>query len=250
MCSSDLFKNNEEIFVTNVFGPPRVWRLENYVRAVSSFSIFKYFLNSVVVTLFSVFFIVVIALMFSYATARMKVKHEASLRMYIMTGLFIPANIVLIPLSVMMNNLGLFNTRTAVIIAYIAFNLPFATVIFYGFFRSIPYEMEEAACIDGASVYLCFRKIIMPIMIPGIASVVIFDFLGIWNEFNIALVLLVDDSKRTLPLGLQYFVGQFKTDWGAMGASMVIASVPTIIVYLIFHEKFEKAMTVGGAVKG
>lgn len=244
------FKNNEQIFVTNVFGPPTSFEWTNYITAINAFNIFNYARNSAVVSIAVVGLNMVLALMFAYATARMDFKFANVFRTYVTTGMFIPVQIIMIPLVILTRNLRLNNSLLTLIIPYIAFQLPFATMVLYGFFRSIPNEIEEAATIDGASVYTTFAKIMVPIAKSAVASVIIFVFLYAWNEFYMALILIAKDSLKTLPLGLINFQGQFMTDWGAMAATMTIASLPTVIVYLFFSEQVEKALTVGSAVKG
>lgn len=244
------FKDNEEIFSTNVFGIPKHWRWENYSNAFDVFDIVGYFKNSLIVSIGTVIFTVILALMFSYAAARMKWRFANASRVYMTSGMFIPMQIILIPLLILERTLHLQNSYLAVIVPYVAFQLSFATIIFYAFFKSLPYEIEESAAIDGASVYTIFFKIMVPLVKPAIASVSIFVFLFAWNEFLVALIMISENTLKTLPLGLLYFQTQFGSDWGAMGAVMVISTIPTIIVYLLFSEQIEKALTVSSAVKG
>ena len=226
------FKNNSEIFVTNPFGFPKIFHWENYVKAWTTFNVPTYFMNSLKVTLVVIAVVVVISTMFAYAVARLRFKGSDSLRMSTMIGMFLPLQCIMIPLAVLVRDLHISNTLWAVIVPYIAFNIPFAVMVIYGYMRSLPYELEESACIDGASLWTCFIKVI------------------VWNEYNLALVLLNRDAIKTLPLGMIFFKGEHTTDWGAMGATMVIASIPTIIIYILFSAQVEKAMTVSGAVKG
>ncbi|MVP01356.1 MULTISPECIES: carbohydrate ABC transporter permease [Paenibacillus] len=244
------FKNNEEIFSTNVYGLPQVWRFENYVNAFKMFDLVLYFKNSLIVSIATVICTVVLALMFSYATARMKWRFAGAARTYVTIGMFIPMQIILIPLLIIERTLHLQNSYLAVVVPYVAFQLSFATIIFYAFFRSLPHEIEESAEIDGASIYTIFFKIMVPLVIPAIASVSIFVFLFAWNEFLMALVMISEETLKTLPLGLLYFQTQFSSDWGAMGAVMMIATIPTLLIYLVFSEQVEKALTVSSAVKG
>ncbi|MGF7049872.1 raffinose/stachyose/melibiose transport system permease protein [Paenibacillus sp. DS2015] len=244
------FKNNEEIFSTNVFGIPENWRIENYINAFEAFDLLHYFKNSIIVSIGTVAITVFLSLMFSYATARMKWKLSNISRIYMTAGMFIPMQIILIPLLILSRDLHLQNSYFAVIAPYVAFQLSFSSIIFYAFFRSLPFELEESASIDGANVYTTFFRIMLPLVTPAVASVSIFVFLFAWNEFLVALVMISDDALKTLPLGLLYFQSQFSSDWGAMGAVMVLSTLPTIAVYLIFSEQVEKAMTVSSAVKG
>lgn len=244
------FKNNSEILGSNSFGVPRVFRFENYINAWNSFNIALYFKNSVFVTAITVVVTIIISLMFAYATARMTWRLSNVTRIYITTGMFIPVQIILIPLVLLVKDLHLTNSYLSLIVPYIAFQMSFACMVFHGFLCTIPHEIEEAAYIDGASIFRTFISVIVPTVKPAIASVLIFTFMNVWNEFMVALILINKEALRTLPLGLVTFKGQFNTDWGGMGAAMVIAAIPTIVVYLFFSESVEKALTVGSSVKG
>lgn len=244
------FKNNEEIFVSNSFGFPKVLRVENYINAWSQYDVPVYFLNSFIVAIATVIFTITFSMMFAYATSRMRWKGRNFVRVFVALGMFIPVQAVLIPVTKMVQTLGFSGSHWALIVPYTAFNLAFATLVFYGFFLSLPIELEEAACIDGANIFQAFFLVIVPTVKPAIATLTIFTFLNSWNEFILANVLVLDKNLKTLPLGILFFQGQFTTDWGAMGATMVIASLPTVLVYTIFSNQVEKAITVGGAVKG
>lgn len=244
------FKDNLEIFAMNPFGPPTVLHYENYVKAWNTFNLPTYFMNSVKVTVAVIVFVVVFATMFAYATARMRFKGQGFLRMLTLIGLFLPLQCIMIPIAVLVRDLHINNTLWAVIVPYTAFNLSFSIMVLYGYMRSLPFELEESACIDGASVLTCFLRVIVPNVKSAIATVSIFIFMSVWNEYNLALILLTREELKTLPLGLLFFQGEYTTDWGAMGATMVIASIPTVLVYTLFSSQVEKAMTVSGAVKG
>ncbi|NGM82599.1 carbohydrate ABC transporter permease [Paenibacillus sp. 7124] len=243
-------KNNDEIFVTNPFGFPTHFRIENYIAAWSQFNIPRYFINSFVVSTISTLLIIVLALMFSFAIARMRWKFRESVRLYMTIGMFMPLQVIMIPLAILVRDFHLTNTYGALIVPYVAIGLPFSCLIFYGFMKGIPGELEESACMDGANIYRMFLQIIVPVVTPAIATVAIFQFLSNWNEFMLAYILISDEAMKTLPLGLLFFQGQYSTDWGGMGAVMTIASLPMVIVYLFFSEQVENAMTVGSAVKG
>lgn len=243
-------KNNNEIFVTNPFGFPTNFRIENYITALNAYDVPTYFRNSVIVTLCTVVGTIFLSLLFSYGVARMRFRFQEQVRMYLMFGLFVPIQVMMIPLAILVRDLHISNTLWAVIVPYTAFNLAFTSMVLYGHLRGLPLELEEAACIDGASIYTCFWRIIVPTIRPAIATSSIFVFMNAWNEFNIALIMLTKDNLKTLPLGLMFFQGEFTTNWGAMGAAMVIASAPTVLIYILLSEQVEKAMTAGSAVKG
>lgn len=243
-------KTNNEIFFTNPFGPTLNPQWDNYVRAFNAFDLVGYFKNSIVVTFFSVMGILVLALPFSYATTRMMWKGKNAAVNYITMGLFIPIQVIIIPLAILVKQMHIANTYLALIIPYVAFNLAFTAMVISTSFRGLPREMEESAFLDGASVWKTFIHIMVPLVKPAIATSLIFAFLNIWNEYTLASILISKPEVKTLPIGLSSFVGQHSTDWGAMGACFVISSIPTIVMYLIFSEQVEKALTIGGAVKG
>ena len=243
-------KNNDEIFVTNPFGFPTTFRFENYINAWQQFNIPRYFMNSFVVSTISTLVIMLLALMFAFAVARMKWRFNSLARMYMIIGMFMPLQVIMIPLALLVRDFHLTNTYGALILPYVAIGLPFSTMVFYGFLMGIPKEIEEAACMDGASIYRLFLSIVVPLALPAIATVAIFQFLNNWNEFTLAYILISDENMKTLPLGLLFFQGSYSTDWGAMGAVMTIASLPMVLVYLLLSDQVERAMTVGSAVKG
>jgi raffinose/stachyose/melibiose transport system permease protein len=243
------FKSNEEIFATNPFGLPHAWGLGNYVKSFTNFRLDIYFRNSLVVAIGTVFLTVLVSCMFSYSVSRMQWKLRGLAYGYLSTGIMIPVQVLLIPLVLMVRNLHLYNSPLGLIFAYSAFNVAFASVIFYGYLRTLPFELEEAACMDGASIYRTFFTIIVPVVRPAIATVAIFIFINSWNEFTLALVLTSKLEAKTLPLGLLTFMGEHSVDWGGMFAALVIASLPTVVIYLLFSESVEKALTVGAVSK-
>ncbi|MFC5451303.1 carbohydrate ABC transporter permease [Paenibacillus aestuarii] len=242
-------KNNDEIFVTNPFGLPTHFRFENYVNAWNKFNVPSYIANSTFVASVTTLAVVLIAVMFSYAIARLRWKFREAVRMYMIIGMFIPMQVIIIPLAIIVKDFHLTNTYGALLIPYIAFGLPFASMVFYGFLRGIPHEMEESACMDGASIYRAFFRIILPILSPAVSTIIILQFMGTWNEFFLASILITNEKLMTLPIGLIYFQGQHATDWGGMGAVMTIASLPMVILYLFFTDRVERALTVSSAVK-
>ena len=243
-------KTNNEIFLTNPFGFPHDIQWVNYSNAIKAFDILAYFKNSIIVSIVSIVGILFFVLPFSYATTRMIWKGKNVITNYLALGLFIPIQVIIIPLSILVRNMHLSNTYFALIVPYVAFNLAFSSMILSTSLAGIPKEMEESAFIDGGGVSRTFVSILVPLIKPAIATTVIFAFLNVWNEYTVASILISKNSIKTLPIGLSNFVGQHSTDWGAMGACLVMASIPTIVIYLIFSEQVEKALTIGGAVKG
>ncbi|MCL2748377.1 MAG: carbohydrate ABC transporter permease, partial [Oscillospiraceae bacterium] len=197
-------KNNSEIFVTNPFGFPTTLRWENYEKAWSQYDVPTYFFNSFFVATLTSLFVVVLAALFAYAVARLKWPGRRIAQVYMSFGMFVPVQAILIPVARIVNDMGLGTSRFGLISVYTAINLSFASLVYYGFLRGIPKELEEAACIDGANIFTCFTHVITPLLAPATATLVIYAFLNSWNEFILANVLIQQDSLRTLPLGLLF----------------------------------------------
>lgn len=243
-------KTSNEIFYTNPFGITLHPQFDNYLRAIQSFNMAGYFKNSFIVTAISTFGVVLLSIPFSYAATRMKWGLRGKVSFYITLGLFIPTQVIIIPLSILVKNMHLANTYWAVILPYIAFNLALTCMILGNAFLTLPKELEESAFIDGAGIFTTFVRIMVPLVKSAIATAMIFAVVNVWNEYLLASILLTDNSLKTLPIGLASFAGEHTTDWGAMGACLVLASIPTIVLYLAFSEQVESALTVSGAVKG
>ena len=239
-------KNNEEIFVTNPFGPPLKPQWSNYAEAVEQFDILTYFKNSLIVSIAAMFFGILFCLMFTYVIARVRTKTTKFLHVFVMAGMFIPIQAVMTPLVVMVKNLHLSNTRWSLIVPYVALSFPFAVMVLYGFYRSLPSELEESAYMEGAGFYKTYFSIILPQMKSVVSVLIIYQFMSHWNEFSLALILITKDELKTLPLGLAGFYGQFSTDWGPVGAAMVLASLPVIVMYLFFSNQVSDAMAISG----
>lgn len=239
-------KNNEEIFVTNPFGPPLDPQWSNYTKAVNQFDIPLYFKNSMIVSLAAMFLGILFSMMFTYVVARVRTKTTRFCQNLVMAGMFIPIQAVMTPLVVMVKNLHLSNTYWSLIIPYVALSFPFAVMVLYGFYRSLPMELEESAYIEGAGFYRTYFSIILPQLKSVISVLVIYQFMSHWNEFSLALILITKEEMKTLPLGLAGFYGMFSTEWGPVGAALVLASLPVIIVYLFFSNQVSDAMVYSG----
>ncbi|MCM3766089.1 carbohydrate ABC transporter permease [Neobacillus niacini] len=242
------FKGNVEIS-QNPFGFPIQWVFENYKIAWETAKLNTYFFNSLIVSFVSVAITVFLGALASYFLARFTFRSGKIMYSFFIFGLLIPIHATLVPLFLLMKNLGLLNTHVGLILPYIAFNLPITIFILVSFMKSFPTEIEESAVMDGCGVFRIFWSIILPMTKPALATVVILNFIHCWNEFSFALVLLNDESLKTLPLGLANFAGQYTTNYGAQMAGLSLAIIPTIIIYLLMEEHLVKGMT-AGAVKG
>ncbi|RIX60443.1 carbohydrate ABC transporter permease [Paenibacillus nanensis] len=243
------FKTNSEITSGQFFALPKEWVWQNYSDAFTSGNYLKYIGNSIFVTGVTLVLTIVFSGMVSYAITRFKWRYGNLVMLVFMIGIMIPIQSTLLPLMVIFKNMDILNTHASIIIPYVAFSLPIAVFILSGFMRSIPTEIEESAMIDGANIYRIFFGIILPIIVPPIMTVTILTFISIWNEYIIAATFLSSDSLKTLPFGLNSFVGQYTANYGAIGAFLVLGALPVVIVYFILSDKITKGM-VAGAVKG
>jgi raffinose/stachyose/melibiose transport system permease protein len=240
-------RSKKAVFSTLFF--TRDLHFENYVIAWTTFRVGRLFLNSAIITGASVAVILAISSLAAYAFCRLRYRGSEFFFYMILLGMMIPPAAVVIPLFLIMKNLGLYNTHAALILAYIAFGLPIAVLIFRGFFLSIPSELIEAARIDGSHETHTFVSIIMPLSTPALATVTIFSFMQNWNEFLLALVLLKDKLLYTLPVGMANLVGQWDSPWHLIASGVVIASLPIFLVYLLIQDLYVKGLT-AGALKG
>jgi len=240
-------KDTQEIFAGNLIGLPTKWLFSNYANAWGAGGNISLFLmNSVIDTAATLVITSLFGFMCAYGLLRMRWKGQKVVMVYVMMGMMIPMHAALYPLTEIL--LPLNKTRWALIIPYAAFNIPITILILSGFITNIPYEMEEAACIDGSGIYRTAFTIILPMMIPAIATAAIFVFLQVWNELLLATVLS-SGKVRTLTVGIQQMSGQYQTDYGSMGAALVIATLPTLVLYMCMSGQVQKSL-IAGAVKG
>lgn len=242
-------KSNTEIFGENVAGLPREWLWSNYVRALKVGNIGRYFFNSVVVAVSTIAIVMFISLMATFALTRFFWKGRKRMNQFFMLGLTIPIHASIVPIYVTLSRLGLLNTYFALIIPYSAFSLAMAILVCTGFMQELPMELDEAACIDGCGAWGIFFRIIVPLMKPAVATVSIYTFLQCWNELMFANIFISDSVHKTLPVGVQALSGQYMTEWGPVGAALVLATFPTLIFYAFFSKKIQ-ASFIAGAIKG
>ena len=242
------FKDNNEIFGGNVAGIPQVWRIENYESAISQAHVMKYFFNSVIVTVATIALVLLLSSMTAYAISRMKWKLSKVTMIIILTGMMVPIHAALLPLFMVLKELKLLNSYWALIIPYTAFGIPMGVFILTGFLRGIPKELEEAAVIDGCGIFRIFFSIIIPIIRPAMATVAIFTYLSSWNELMFAVTFINKAEYKTLTVGIMSMVGNYVTKWGNIGAGLVIATIPTILIYILLSGQVQKSLT-AGAVK-
>ena len=241
-------KSEAEIYGGNVFGPPTHADWGNYAHAWVRGNFSTTLLNSILITAIKVPLGIIISAALAYALSQTKLRLRDTIFLVLLCGTMIPFQVLLAPLFTLVNGLRLINTYVGVILPYIAFGIPYQVFVLRGFFRQIPGEMREAAMMDGASHLAIFWRIYLPLAVPALAALVILDFVATWNEFAMALVILQDQSRWTLPLGLMSFQGQFASAYGPLNAAIVTTVIPAVIVYLIFQRYFVSGL-MAGAVK-
>jgi raffinose/stachyose/melibiose transport system permease protein len=233
----------------NHVGLPQKWEWSNYTEAMKTGNMGQYFLNSLVVTISAIAITMIASFMATYAMTRLVWKGRKTMNKFFMLGLTIPIHAAIVPVYVMLSRLGLLNTYSALIFPYAAFALAMGILISSGFMGDIPYDLDEAAFLDGCGVWGIFFRVIAPLMMPAIATVGIYTFLQCWNELLFATVFVSSGKYRTLPVGVQQLFGQYTTRWGPIGAALTIATLPTLIAYIFLSKRIQDSF-IAGAVKG
>lgn len=241
-------KADNEVY-HNPLGLPEEWLFSNYPNAIKAFDFFRYVLNSSIYTLGTIVLTVACACLFAYAAARMKWKFSRFLMQYVQLGLLIPTAVVILSLYILLRDMHLKNTYMGIILVFTAGNIPFASLVLYGYFRSLPFELEESAFIDGSGVFRTFFSIIFPMITPAVVTLVIVIFMSAWNEFFVSYIVIDDMKMRTIPVALQAFSSLRGTQWGLLGAALVVTSIPTLAIYLLGSEKIEDAISTTGIIK-
>jgi len=228
---------------------PENLMLGNYIFAWTAGNLGKATLNSFIVCTITLVLSMIIGAMAAYAIAILRWKMAKLTLTYFLIGMMIPVHCVLIPLFIQFSKLKLSNSLIGIIIPYITFSLPITIYILVGFFEGIPKELFESACIDGCSVYKMFGTIALPLAKTGFMVTGLMSFVNNWNELLLAMVFISKESKKTLPVSLTKFVGPYNTNYCQMFAAIVLAIIPTIIVYCCFANQIVDGLT-AGAVKG
>jgi raffinose/stachyose/melibiose transport system permease protein len=242
------FKTNIEL-QTRPFALPEIWQFVNYVNAVQISSLPRLFLNSVIVSTISTALAMIVTSMAAFAFARERFRMQQGLLNLIIAGVLVPIIALMAPYFRLTNALGLYDSLWALILTYSAINIPISTFLMYGFMKTIPAELEEAAVIDGATFYQRFTLVVFPLSRVGLVTAGTFVFLFSWNEFIYALLLTSSVQSRTLQLGIRFFTSQFFTDYTSMFAAIVLTIIPSIALYVFMHDRIISGLT-SGALKG
>jgi raffinose/stachyose/melibiose transport system permease protein len=240
-----------ELVRAKIFQLPKTFYLGNY-----NFPKFNqmgvtlpiYLRNSAIVTIVSLVFLMIVTSLAGYGIAKLKVPGKNILVVVLLGLIGIPVHALMVPIFYFFVGLNLVNNLWGLILPYVAFNVPFATVVLQTYFRQFPNELIDAAKIDGCSTMDAFLRVVVPVSLGAISSVLVVSFLSIWNEFLFSLVMMRDNASKTLPVGLMGFKGRYVVEWGPMMAALVIAIVPSLLIYAIFNRNLLKGIS-AGAIK-
>ena len=238
------FKTTRQIFASP-FSLPTSLSVRNYVNAWTTAGIGSYFLNTVIVVGSALVLVMVLGAMCAYVLARFSFFGNRIIYYLMLAGLTFPIFLAIVPLFFTLKNLGLLNTLGGLVVTYVAFALPFTVFFLYAFFQALPEEVAEAAALDGAGEWATFFRVMLPMARNGLASVMIFNFLGLWNQFLIPVALNTDVSHYVLSQGMAAFASQagYAVDFGALFAAVVITVAPVLVVYVIFQRQLQGAVT-------
>ena len=233
--SMGLFDLPSKIYWPNYIDAWRIGKLGTYMR------------NGLFVSLVKVPLGIFVEAMAAFALTRLPIKGKTLIFLYFLLGMMLPAQVALVPINIVFNKLHLTNTYFGLFYVYIGFGTGFGILILRGFFRTIPEELDDAAKIDGCNRWQLFTRIILPISKPAIATLFIIDFLGTWNEFILASVIIYDNNMKTVSTGLMNFIGEYSTNQGVLSAGVLMSIIPVLIVFLFFQRYIVEGMS--GAVK-
>ena len=241
-------KTKPEI-ISNVWGPPAGLEFQNYADAWHIAGMSSRIVNSVSITAAALIILVAAATPCAYAIARLKFRGRIAVTAIIVASMLVPPQVMAIPLFLVARDLGLINNRLGMAVIYAATSLPLSVFILRSFFMTLPADLEDAARVDGASRLAILIHIMLPLVRPGVALVLIFGFIEIWNDFFLAFLLLRKPELQTIPLGLVSFFQQYDSLWNFYFAALMITTLPVIIVFLLLQRQFIAGLT-AGAVKG
>jgi len=203
----------------------------------------------VLITVIAVVLTILLASFVTFAITRMRWKLSSLVLGLFMVGMMIPVHSTLIPLFILFQKVGLTDNQLSIILSYTAYNLPITIMILLGFYYALPREVEEAAIMDGCSVNRMFFRIVMPMTFSVIATAAIINMIYNWNEFIFVNTFISSDNLKTLTVGVQNFVGQYTTDWGAIGATLMISILPILVIFLVLSNRIVEGIA-AGSVKG
>ncbi|MEO6395905.1 MAG: carbohydrate ABC transporter permease [Devosia sp.] len=242
------FKTVPEFF-GNPYGLPETWAWDNYTRAWQDAHISITLPNTIIVTALSVLGSTLLASMIAYGISRKEKPLAMGLYTLFVAGLLVPVNMIVLPLFFLIKWLGLFGTLFALILPFIALGLPLGVLVLAPIAATLPRDLVSAAQVDGANEWQIFWRVVLPLMKPGLISVMILNGVWMWNEFFIPLIVSFKPESQTMPVGIVAFIGAYSTEWGLVFASVVVSTAPVVFAYLLMTRQFQSGLT-AGAIKG
>ena len=242
------FKTSQD-YQTNRLGLPKTFFWQNYRDSWTRGHFGTYIINSVIYTSITVIFVLVFGLMSGFAFAKIRMKCTKILYGSYVIGILMTLQSIMIPLFVMINQVGLYDTKLGVLIPYIGIGLPMGVYLCTEYIKSVPDALVESARIDGAKYFRIFGSIIVPMAKPVATTLAILTISGTWNEFMLINMLTSSTKNKSLPVGIQSFAGALSTDYGKLFASLVIGLLPMLLFYIVFRKEITKGVA-AGAVKG
>ncbi|BDU39169.1 carbohydrate ABC transporter permease [Vibrio sp. SCSIO 43132] len=241
------FKTNPEIFSTP-FSLPNSFNLDNFNVIWNETDVPRYFLNSIIVTLLSVVFLLTTGTMAAYAIARYRFSGSLMVSLFFLSGLMLPLRLAIIPLFIQLKYLGLVDSLVGLICIYTAMSLPATVFILTGFLRTLPKDLEDSARIDGASELRIMIQIMVPLISPALVIAGIYNAVPIWNDFFFPLIFIQSPEWKTLAQGLTAFFGEYSINYGVLYAGLTLAALPMIVIFIVQSRRFIAGMT-AGAIK-
>ena len=242
-------KPKRDIAMGDLWSAPSSFYLDNFTEVLSNPAVRQYFLNTVLVTVPATILSMTLGSLAGYVFAKLPFRGGNALFLTLISGMFFPPQVILVPLFRLFNFLGLIDTLWPLIIVHTALGIPICTLLMRNFFATVPNALREAAILEGASEWRVLTSIVLPLSLPALAVLATLQFTWIWNDFLWPLIFTQSDEKRTIMLGIVNLKGEYSVAWGVQGALSIVASLPTLFVFLFFQRYFIKGMTMG-AVKG
>jgi multiple sugar transport system permease protein len=240
---------NSEIIKEGFWALPNPPKMDNFIVIFAGGKIQQFLFNTVLVTLPATALSISMGILAGYAFGKMKFRFDLLLFILIIAGMYIPPHVVLIPIYIFFNGLGLLDTITSIVIVHIGFGIPICTMVMTNFFRSLPNELRDVGMIDGCNDWQIMLRIMLPVAQAALVALAILQFTWIWNDFIWPLVLIKTEAKMTIQLGVLQLRGQYGLAWGTQAAAYLIATLPTLTFFLLLQKHFVHGMTFG-AVKG
>src|SRR5262245_31403784 len=242
-------KTTREIALGNLWSVPSSLYLGNFAEVLANPAVHQYFINTLLVTVPGTAMSIALGGLTGYVFAKLPFRGSNTLFLVVVAGMFFPPQVILVPLFRLFNGMGLIDTLWPIFIVHTALGIPICTLLMRNFFATVPTALREAAILEGANEWQVLTRVVLPLSLPALAVLSTLQFTWIWNDFLWPLIFTQSDEKRTIMIGIVNLKGQYSVAWGVQGALSLVASLPTLLVFLFFQRYFIKGMTMG-AVKG